>query len=94
MTARLIAAALGLLLLCGTGLAQAGPLTLPATPAAAARPGADSLGGSRATAATVPADSLKVVKRTHRYRRQVGLALAMMAFVAVMMTAAQSLNPD
>lgn len=39
-------------------------------------------------------EQIKVVKRTFKYKRQIGLALGMMAFVALMMTSAQTWNPE
>ena len=39
-------------------------------------------------------EQIKVVKRRFKYKRQVGLALGMMAFVALMMTSAQTWNPE
>lgn len=37
---------------------------------------------------------LKIIRRTYNYRRQLGLALGMMAFVAVIFTTTQNWNPD
>jgi hypothetical protein len=36
---------------------------------------------------------IKLVKRNYNYRQQIWLAIGMMAFVALMMTTAQTLNP-
>jgi hypothetical protein len=38
-------------------------------------------------------EKIKLVKRTFDYKRQIGLALGMMAFVLIMMTATENLNP-
>ena len=35
-----------------------------------------------------------IVKRNFSYREELGVALGMMAFIALLMTANQSLNPD
>ncbi|MBD3420556.1 MAG: hypothetical protein GF398_10600 [Chitinivibrionales bacterium] len=40
------------------------------------------------------AHKLKIVKRTFKYRQQIGLSVLMMGFILVIMTTAQSLNPD
>ena len=37
---------------------------------------------------------LKVVRRDYKYRRQVGLAVFMMVFVAVALTTTDAFNPD
>lgn len=37
---------------------------------------------------------LKVVHRQYKYRRQVGLALLMMAFIAIALTTTDAFNPD
>ena len=44
-------------------------------------------------AATASVEKIKLRKRHFNYRQQVGLAVGMMAFIVVMMTTAQSLNP-
>lgn len=36
---------------------------------------------------------IKLVKRKYNYRQQIGLAVGMMAFIAIVMTTAQTLNP-
>jgi hypothetical protein len=36
---------------------------------------------------------LKIVRRNYEYRRQLGMALAMMAFVALIFTSTQNWNP-
>ena len=46
-----------------------------------------------AKAARPSVEDLKVIKREHKYRQQVGLALFMMAFVAIMLTTTDALNP-
>jgi hypothetical protein len=45
------------------------------------------------SAATQSSAKLVVVKRDFNYREQIGIALAMMAFVALMMTTTQTFNP-
>ncbi len=42
----------------------------------------------------MPQEELKVVRRTYKYRRQVALAVFMMAFVAVALTTTDALNPE
>ncbi|MBD3393227.1 MAG: hypothetical protein GF418_13980 [Chitinivibrionales bacterium] len=37
---------------------------------------------------------LKLIRRTYNYRQQLGLALAMMGFVAIIFTSVQNWNPD
>jgi hypothetical protein len=54
---------------------------------------ADSLDSTRVAVPPREDDELKIVRREHNYRRQVGLALFMMAFVALMMTTADAFNP-
>jgi hypothetical protein len=54
---------------------------------------ADSLDSAAVAAPLLDKEDLKVVKREHSYRRQVGLALFMMAFVAIVMTTADAFNP-
>jgi hypothetical protein len=44
-------------------------------------------------AATPVVRKIKLRKREYNYRQQIGLALGMMAFIAIMMTTAQTLNP-
>jgi thiamine monophosphate kinase len=93
------AACIALLLSAGAGLGQ-----IPGSPpliGAPTRAGdsltvwPDSGTARRDTTRTVqPAAELKVVRRHYRFRQQVALALAMMVFAALMMTAAQSLNPE
>ncbi|MBD3317641.1 MAG: hypothetical protein GF344_17770 [Chitinivibrionales bacterium] len=43
---------------------------------------------------TPPPAKLKVVERNFSYRRQVGMALGMMAFLALIFTTTQGWNPD
>jgi hypothetical protein len=97
--AALVAACVTLLLAAGAGLGQ-----IPGSPPPIGAPSRvgdsltvwpDSGTARRDTTRTVqPAAELKVVRRHYRFRQQVALALAMMVFAALMMTAAQSLNPD
>lgn len=44
-------------------------------------------------AATPVIRKIKLRKREYNYRQQIGLAVGMMAFIAIMMTTAQTLNP-
>ncbi len=44
-------------------------------------------------AATPAVRKIKLRKREYNYRQQIGLAVGMMAFIAIMMTTAQTLNP-
>jgi hypothetical protein len=44
-------------------------------------------------AATPVVRKIKLRKREYNYRQQIGLAVGMMAFIAIMMTTAQTLNP-
>ena len=44
-------------------------------------------------AATQAIRKIKLRKREYNYRQQIGLAVGMMAFIAIMMTTAQTLNP-
>lgn len=46
-----------------------------------------------ATASATSVKKIKLRKRDYNYRQQVLLAIGMMAFIAIMMTTAQSLNP-
>ena len=39
-------------------------------------------------------EKIKVVRRRFKYREQVGTALGMMAFIAIVLTTVQSWNPD
>jgi hypothetical protein len=43
---------------------------------------------------TAGAAELKVVKRSYKYRQQVRLALFMMGFITLALTASQAWNPD
>lgn len=50
--------------------------------------------GRAAVRAALQDEELKVVRRKYKYRRQVALAVFMMAFVAIAMTTADALNPE
>lgn len=39
-------------------------------------------------------EKIHIVRRNFKYRRQIGTALAMMAFLAIVLTTVQSWNPD
>jgi hypothetical protein len=65
----------------------------------------DTLSSNRSPAAIIdtidrrqeapkPPAKVKIIKRQSNYREQVGLALGMMAFIAFIMTATQTWNPD
>jgi hypothetical protein len=45
------------------------------------------------TASVQSSTKLVVVKRDFKYREQIGIALAMMAFVVLMMTTSETFNP-
>ena len=45
------------------------------------------------TVTSPPSDSLSVIKRSYDFRSQIGLALGMMAFIAIVLTSVQTLNP-
>jgi hypothetical protein len=48
---------------------------------------------SRDSLSTRPGAEIKVVRRSYKYKEQLRLALFMMAFVAVALTASQEFNP-
>ncbi len=57
----------------------------------------DSLSNAAPTdssAGALASGEIKVVRRQYKYREQVRLALFMMAFVALALTASQTWNPD
>ena len=61
----------------------------------------DSIGGKKVevtenkdVTTTSSVKKIKLRKRKYNYRQQVILAVGMMAFIAIMMTTAQSLNPN
>ena len=47
-----------------------------------------------ATDTTQQIEKIKVVRRRFKYREQVGTALGMMAFIAIILTTVQSWNPE
>jgi hypothetical protein len=47
-----------------------------------------------ATDTTKQIEKIKVVRRRFKYREQVGTALGMMAFIAIILTTVQSWNPE
>ena len=46
------------------------------------------------TDTTKQIEKIKVVRRRFKYREQVGTALGMMAFIAIILTTVQSWNPE
>jgi hypothetical protein len=54
---------------------------------------ADSLNEAPMATTQPPAQKLTVVRHNFKYREQIGLALGMMAFIALIMTSTQSWNP-
>lgn len=80
-------------------LAAAVSLAQAQDPAPLTRPGPAVVDTTQTARDTAAADAerpsdLKVVRRNYRYRRQVGLALFMMLFVAVALTTTQTFNPE
>jgi hypothetical protein len=63
-----------------------------ASPSPAGAP-ADSLLGTSDSTAQDATKRIQVVRRQFKYREQVGYALAMMLFIAIIMTSSQSWNP-
>jgi len=49
---------------------------------------------STAIDTTTQIEKIKVVRRRFKYRAQVGTALGMMAFIAIILTTVQSWNPE
>ena len=66
------------------------PLDLPYSAAVVAPNQQDSLDA----AATKKIEKIKVVRRKFKYREQIGVALGMMAFIAIILTTVQSWNPE
>ena len=66
------------------------PLDLPDSAAVVAPDQPDSLD----TAAPKKIEKIKVVRRKFNYREQVGVALGMMAFIAIILSSVQSWNPE
>jgi hypothetical protein len=66
------------------------PLDLPDSAAVVAPNQPDSLDA----ASPKKIEKIKVVRRKFKYREQVGVALGMMAFIALILTTVQSWNPE
>ena len=49
---------------------------------------------STAVDTTTQIEKIKVVRRRFKYREQVGTALGMMAFIAIILTTVQTWNPE
>ena len=49
---------------------------------------------STTSTSSQPRGKMKLVKRQRNFRQQLGFSLGMMAFIAIMMTSAQTWNPN